>query len=218
VIAEIDPARIDERALRAAARALEAGQLVVFPTETVYGIGARPDLPAATTALFEVKSRPSSLSLPVLANDASSAWELGVPDHSAKRLAEAFWPGPLTIVMPRTDRTIPWMLGDQTATIAVRVPDHAISQALLDRAGPLAATSANPSGDPPLEHAKDLVAAFAGRAAVILVLPEDAGYPSGTPSTVVDCTSPAIRVLRTGAIGEDLLRRTLGGPAGSQTQ
>lgn len=205
---EIDPDRPDEGALRAAALAVEAGGLVILPTETVYGLAARPDLPRATARLFEAKGRPGSLNLPVLAPSASAAWDLAVPIAPARRLASAFWPGPLTLVLPRTDRSRPWALGER-ASIAVRVPDHRLTEALLRRTGPLAATSANRSGRPPLERPDDLVRTFADRVAVFLVLAPGSTPPTGVPSTVVDCTDPRIRVARRGALDEEAIRRAL---------
>ncbi len=209
VIFEVEAHRPDERALHAAAEALASGGLVILPTETVYGLAARPDTPEATGRLFQAKGRPSSLNLPVLAATEDLAWRLGRPSEQARRLAASFWPGPLTMVLPRTDLTLGWSLGERADTIAVRVPDHRFTTALLEVAGPLATTSANPSGRPPLADPSDLRAAFDAHASVFLVLRSGEAPPAGTPSTVVDCSGPGLRILRQGALSREELERDL---------
>ena len=120
----VDPAAPDATAVHAAVTALRAGDLVVFPTETVYGLAARPDDPSATARIFEAKSRPRHLALPVLAASREEAWTLAATSEAAEALARRFWPGALTIVLPRTDRSRTWGLGERRGSIAVRVPDH----------------------------------------------------------------------------------------------
>ena len=205
---EVDPAQsnIASEVLAAAARALAHGSLVVLPTETVYGIACRPDEALATERVFAAKRRPHGLNLPVLAAAAETAWELGVPDDRATRLAEAFWPGPLTMVLPRSSRSRPWELGDRRESIALRVPDLALTSSLLRRAGPMAATSANVSGEPPLSHRNELVATFGQSVAVYLVLARGIAPPHGHPSTVVDLTGEELRVLRQGPLSEERVR------------
>src|SRR5205823_4308504 len=122
-----------------------------------------------------------------------------------------FWPGPLTMVLPRSERSRPWDLGAETGSIGVRVPDHAVASALLEMAGPLAATSANISGRPPLGDPEAIVESFGAAVAVYLMLPSGAPPPAGSPSTVVDLTEDGIRVLRPGAVDEAALRRALTG-------
>ncbi|TMK85607.1 MAG: threonylcarbamoyl-AMP synthase [Actinobacteria bacterium] len=199
---EVDPADPGSltAAVEAAARALEQGNLVVFPTETVYGIACRPDDAAATARAFEAKRRPSGLNLPVLANSAESAWEVARPDRRARRLAEAFWPGPVTLILPRTERSRGWELGRRKESIAVRVPAHHLSSSILERAGPLATTSANLSGRPPLDRKEDLIAAFGEAVAVYIVLAAGATPPGGAPSTIVDLTEREMRMVRPGPV------------------
>jgi tRNA threonylcarbamoyl adenosine modification protein (Sua5/YciO/YrdC/YwlC family) len=208
---EVDPARPDlaGEALTAATRALDRGQLVILPTETVYGVASRPDLPTATAMVFEAKRRPSGLNLPVLTQTIEQAWEVARPDGRASALATAFWPGPLTLVLPRSDRSSSWELGDQRDTVAVRVPDHPLTRSLLELTGPLAATSANLSGRPPMDRPDDLVATFGHSVTVYLVLGQSQVTPSGIPSTVVDLTGPKHCVVRAGAIEEVALERAL---------
>ncbi len=201
---EVDPARPDitHHAIEAATTALRAGTLVVLPTETVYGIASRPDDESATRKLFEAKRRPAGLNLPILAPTGESAWTVGVKTHGAENLASEFWPGPLTLVLPRADVAREWYLGEEPDTVGVRVPDHAIASRLLAKTGPIAATSANLSGQPPLSSRDDLVAAFGDAVAVYLVLPPGLPPPQGQASTVVDLTAGAPSVLRDGPISE----------------
>ncbi|MGH2572021.1 MAG: L-threonylcarbamoyladenylate synthase [Actinomycetota bacterium] len=195
---EVDPARPEAAgsAIDAAADAIAAGLLVLFPTETVYGIATRPDDHAATARLFEAKRRPPDLNLPVLAANASEAFGVASATGPAERLAASFWPGPLTMVLRRTGRSSPWALGRRPDTIGVRVPDHALSGLLLARSGPLAATSANLSGHPPVEDPEALLATFGQGVAVYVVVAAGSKQPKGTPSTVVDLTGERIRILR----------------------
>ncbi|MFN2589434.1 MAG: L-threonylcarbamoyladenylate synthase [Actinomycetota bacterium] len=214
---EVDPRKPDVGAVAAASEALIAGGVVIFPTETVYGIAARPDDPLATERLFAAKDRPRSLNLPVLVSTTVQAWEVSTPHPQARRLGAIFWPGPLTMVLPRTDRSRPWALGDRGETIGVRVPDHPLTRTLLENVGPVAATSANPSGQAPLADRADLVRAFHGRAAVILALAPGAAAPAGVPSTVVGWIDGGLEILRSGGIGEaDLQRAAEGEPAQGQ--
>jgi L-threonylcarbamoyladenylate synthase len=195
-------------ALAAAARALAQGSLVVLPTETVYGIACRPDEPSATGRVFAAKRRPPGLSLPLLVAHAEAAWELGVSDVRATRLAAAFWPGPLTMVLPRSERSRPWELGERRDSIALRVPDLPLASSLLRRVGPMAATSANLSGQPPLSDRDELVATFGHAVAVYLVLVPGVAPPHGNPSTVVDLTGEEMRVLRPGPLTAERIRAT----------
>jgi L-threonylcarbamoyladenylate synthase len=181
--------------IEAAAVAAAAGRPIVFPTDTVYGIGSRPDDPAATGALFEAKGRSREFTLPVLVASVDEARRVAVFDGRAARLAAAYWPGSLTIVLPRAERSRAWDLGGDGESIGVRVPAHPLTLELLRRTGPLAVTSANRSGDPPADDRDGLVAIFGGRVAVYLVADEP---PSGTASTVVDLTGPEARIRRPG--------------------
>jgi L-threonylcarbamoyladenylate synthase len=199
---EVDSSRPAEaaEAMEAATAALRAGGLVIFPTETVYGIASRPDDPEATARLFAAKRRPAALNLPVLASSAEEAMELVEANEAARRLADAFWPGPLTMVLPRAARSREWPLGDEAGTVGVRVPDHALSLALLERAGPLAATSANLSGTAPLNDRAALQQAFGEAVAVYIVARAGTESRAEVSSTVVDLTGEDLRVLREGPI------------------
>lgn len=143
-----------------AVAAVRSGRLIVFPTDTVYGIGTMPQDAAAITRLFEAKDRPRDLTLPVLTASLDAARALARFDDRAERLAAALWPGALTLVLPRTDAIGGWDLGGDGRTIGVRVPSHPLALAVLAAAGPLATTSANRSGDPPAESCDELHATF----------------------------------------------------------
>jgi L-threonylcarbamoyladenylate synthase len=185
-----------------AARAALAGKPIVFPTETVYGLGTRPDDPRATARLFELKQRPRELELPVLVPSLPVAERLARFDDVALRLVEALWPGPLTVVLPRTPESRDWDLGGDRTTVGVRMPRHDRALAVLERAGPLAVTSANVSGTHPPSGCDELIALFGSRVEVYLC---DEVPLTGVPSTVVDLAHGEPRVLRQGALDEDAL-------------
>lgn len=218
-VLEVDPERPDtaEQAIRSAAAAIRSRRLVVFPTETVYGLSARPDDEGSTRRLFEAKRRPQGLSLPVLAASADQGFALALPTEAARSVAGRFWPGPITLVLPRTDQSRPWYLGAHTDSIAVRVPDHPVSLALLEETGPLATTSANISGSAPLLDRADLLEAFGDAVAVYLVLPPGKRPPGHRASTVLDMTGPDPRVVREGPIGLEALREVLRGVQSEST-
>jgi L-threonylcarbamoyladenylate synthase len=190
--------------LAEAVAAARRGQLIVFPTDTVYGIAVRPDDPAATDRLFTAKARPRDLTLPVLVASVTEARGIARFDDRADRLAAACWPGALTLVLPRTRASEGWDLGAGVGSIGVRVPSHPLALALLAATGPLAVTSANRSGGPPTTTCEELVAAFGDDVAVYLCEDEPVG---GSASTVVSLLGPALEVLRAGAMDERMLER-----------
>lgn len=191
-----------------AAEAALGGGLVVLPTDTVYGIGTRPDDPRATARLFEAKGRPRDLDLPVLVASRALAEEIAVVDDRARALAGRFWPGQVSLVLARTERSGGWDLGESRTTIALRVPHHPLALALLALTGPLAVTSANRSGEPTPDTAEGLREVFGD--AVEVYLCEEAPL-GGRPSTVVDLTGPQLCIVRAGAVAEDELREALAG-------
>lgn len=186
----------DPTAVGRAAKVLLGGGLVVLPTETVYGLAALASNPVATRALFARKGRGAEVPVAVLCADAEQAMALADQRPSlATQLAEAHWPGPLTMVLPRRPG-LGWALGEPAGTIGLRCPDHDLVRAIAARVGPLATTSANRHGLPTPASATEAAAQLLG--AVDLVL--DGGSISGTPSTVVDLTSGTVRVLRQGGV------------------
>lgn len=180
-----------------AAAAARAGELIVFPTDTVYGLGARPDDPAATARVFAAKQRPRDLELPVLVATLETARTIARFDERAEHLAEACWPGPLTLVLPRAAGASAWDLGGDPATVGVRIPHHPLSLALLAATGPLAVTSANRSGRPEARACDELHALFGEDVAVYLC--QDAPL-DGIASTVVDLAHGPASILREGAL------------------
>jgi L-threonylcarbamoyladenylate synthase len=186
----------DPTARRAAAAAVEQGRLVVVPTDTVYGIAARLDRPAGLAAIFEAKARPSGMALPVLVSGVEQARALALLDERAEALAGAFWPGALTIVLARTPSLTAVIGGDGTS-VGLRVPHHPALALLLAETGPLATSSANPSGRPTPEAIEEIQAAFGDVVAVYL----DGGpAQAGAPSTVVRLTGPEPVLLREGGV------------------
>lgn len=194
-------------ALDDAVELLASGGLIVMPTDTVYGIAARPDDPAATSALFEAKGRPRDLELPILVSSMGQAEDVARFDERALRLAEAFWPGALTLILPRGERSTGWDLGGDPATIGVRMPDHLLALALLGAIGPLAVTSANPSGVPPLADTDALVEAFGDRVGLYLC---EERLLAGVASTVVDLAHGGARVLRQGSVPDEAITAAAG--------
>ena len=182
-------------AIAAAVEALREGDILAVPTDTVYGLAADPWHSGAADRLFRVKGRPRSVELPVLVADAEQALTLvtGLPD-AARRLMKAFWPGAVTLVLPRRPE-VDADLGDEDATIGVRCPAHPVPLAVCREIGPVATTSANRHGEPPVTNAAAVAATLHGVAIVL-----DAGECAGAASTVVDATGETPRLLREGAV------------------
>jgi L-threonylcarbamoyladenylate synthase len=189
-----------------AVRAALEGGLIVMPTDTVYGIGTRPDDARATGRLFEAKGRPRDLELPVLVANVAAAREIAVFDERAEVLAGRWWPGPLTLVLPRAEPSRAWDLGGDPSTVGVRMPHHPMALAVLARTGPLAVSSANRSGDAMVADCDGLEQVFAD--AVEVYLCQEVKLV-GSASTVVDLAHGEWRVLRPGAITELEIRTLL---------
>jgi len=189
--------------IEAAAAAIGRGQLVLLPTDTVYGVAADAFTPSAVTGLLAAKNRGRAMPVPVLVPEASTLAGLVVNLPAvANRLAQEFWPGGLTLVLEHAP-SLAWDLGDAEGTVAVRLPDDEIARDLLRRTGPLAVSSANRSGRPAATTAEEAVEQLGAHAAVAL----DGGpRSSSAASTIVDCTAPTPRILRVGAISPERLR------------
>ena len=189
-----------EEAVEAATLAVRRGNLIVLPTDTVYGIAADAFDPAAVRKLLRAKGRGRDMPPPVLVSSATTldALAVGVPEW-ARALVEKFWPGPLTLVCTQQS-SLQWDLGDTRGTVAVRMPDHAIALEILERTGPLAVSSANLSGHPPATDA-DQAEEMLGSAVMAIV--DDGPTPGETPSTIIDVTGDRCRILRPGALSSD---------------
>ncbi len=195
------------KAIVQALQVLEQGGLVAFPTDTVYGVGAHAFLPEAVERIYHVKGRSLRKAIPLLLDSVDRLGRVAeVIPESALVLAERFWPGPLTIVLPRSP-DVPDVVTAGGPSVAVRVPDHDFALRLIGQAGGvLAATSANLSARPDPVTAEEVLGYLEGRIDLIL----DGGPCSGgVPSTVVDLTRPSPRVVREGAIASEELSQVL---------
>lgn len=192
-------------ALPRALAVLRAGGLVAFPTDTVYGVGALITSPDSIARLYEVKGRQHTKAIAVLIAEASQLEQVVAnTNDAAATLAARFWPGALTLVLPKR-QALPEALSPN-ATIGVRVPDHAVARALLAAAGPMAVTSANRSGGANALNAAEVLKQLGGRIELVL----DGGQtPGDRPSTVVDLTGKELRMLREGPISQVQIAKTL---------
>jgi L-threonylcarbamoyladenylate synthase len=200
-----DPAQLAE-GLQEAQAALRRGQLVVMPTDTVYGVAAEAFDPVAVDRLLAVKGRGRDMPPPVLVGSVRAAialiQELG---EMGKDLVDEFWPGGLTLVF-RSSPTLVWDIGETKGTVAVRMPLHAVALGLLKKTGPLAVSSANYSGQPPATTADEALEQLGDSVAVYL----DGGpCLDDVPSTIVDLTGSVPKLLRPGVIPPDRLREVV---------
>lgn len=189
-----------------AVAALAGGEVVAIPTDTVYGLSARAEDSAACQRIFQLKGRPEQVALPVLVADVATAARLAAPSAAValERLAAAFWPGPLTVVVGRAPG-VELELGGDPSSIGLRCPGDEIALALCREVGPLATTSANAHGAAPCHRAEEVAASFAGQRLAVL----DGGARDGTPSSVVSLLGPEPVLLRAGPIGLAEVREVL---------
>ncbi|MGD1997060.1 MAG: L-threonylcarbamoyladenylate synthase [Anaerolineae bacterium] len=197
--------RVEEAVIERAAALLRAGGLVAFPTDTVYGLAALPTELTAVVRIYEVKSRDASRPIALLLSDIDQLDDVAVLPQAAQPLVRRFWPGGLTLVLPKTEE-----VGEKVSpgpTVGVRIPHLALARQLIRAAGGrLAVTSANRSGEPAALTAHEVLEKLGGRIELIL----DGGRcPGGVPSTVLDCTVWPPLILRHGAVPEDAIRRVL---------
>lgn len=195
-----------ETALSSATVAVQKGKLVVLPTDTVYGVGADAFDPMAVRELLAAKGRGREMPPPVLVSAATTLDALAsrVPDY-ARKLVEEFWPGPLTLICTQQS-SLQWDLGETRGTVAVRMPDHELALALLERTGPMAVSSANKTGEPAAEDADAAERMLGEDVAIIL----DGGpVTGGLASTILDVTGERPRVLRLGALSVESLNEAL---------
>jgi L-threonylcarbamoyladenylate synthase len=183
-------------AIQEALKVLRAGGLIAFPTDTVYGLGALAFNDRAVESIYIAKDRPGDKAIPILLGDVGDLSKVtsSLPPMAA-RLASRFWPGPLTLVVPKNPN-LPEAVS-ATTTVAVRIPDHEIACTILRAAGPMAATSANISGQPSPVTAAEVFAQLSGRIELII---NGGKTPGGMPSTLVDCTGNKPIILRDGPI------------------
>lgn len=205
LILSVDPRAPDEETIAKAARAIRDGLVVAYPTDTLYGLAVDPRNTAAVRRLFELKGRAGNSPLPLIAADADQARLAGDVSGVGARLAQRWWPGPLTIVVRAASVIASETLGGGK-TVGIRVPDHPIAVALARAAGfCITATSANLSGTAAPSTAAEVAAALP-RADVIL---DGGASPGGAPSTIVDVSSSAIALVRAGAVSWDRVLESL---------
>lgn len=198
----------DLQKLEEAAAVLREGGLVAFPTETVYGLGGNALLKDASKKIYAAKGRPSDNPLIVHISDLSQLEQVAarIP-REARRMAEAYWPGPLTMIFPKAD-CIPAETTGGLDTVAVRFPSHPVAMELIRRAGvPVAAPSANRSGRPSTTTARHCVEDLTGRVDLIV---DGGSCPIGLESTILDMSGDRPRLLRPGAITREMIAETLG--------
>jgi L-threonylcarbamoyladenylate synthase len=211
-VQQIDPQHPDRKLLARAAEVLRKGLLVAYPTETFYGLGALPRDMAAVDRVFNAKGRPEKMALPLIVGDEESV-NLCAREfpQGARRLAAAFWPGPLTLVLPAADDLPPRLLGGGFS-VGLRVSPHPVASGLARAVGgPIIATSANLSGQPAPSTAAEVDEFLGDHVALIL----DGGPTHGSAaSTVLDLTADPPRVIRSGAVPLTELERVLGSRLG----
>lgn len=203
-----DTEHIDEEKLQKAARLLRDGELVAFPTETVYGLGANALDETAARKIYQAKGRPSDnpLIAHIASMDGLNVLVSRVPE-AAKKLADKFWPGPLTMVLPKNSN-VPMGTTGGLSTVAVRMPSDPVACKLIELAGvPIAAPSANTSGRPSPTLAEHVYQDMQGRIAMIV---DGGAVGIGVESTIVDVTGPVPVILRPGAITQEMLIEVLG--------
>ena len=199
-------------AARAARQAIGRGELVVLPTDTVYGLAADAFSPEAVQRLLDAKGRGRQSPPPVLVpNTATLAALAAEVPAAAAALAEAFWPGPLTIVL-LANPSLSWDLGDTGGTVALRIPDHELTLELLRETGPLVVSSANLTGEPAARTAAEARRMLGDAVAVYLEAGESPG--DGTASTIVDGTGldgdgGTLRILREGGVSREAIAELL---------
>jgi L-threonylcarbamoyladenylate synthase len=192
--------------------AIRRGGVIGIPTDTVYGLACDPANTAAVSRIYAIKRRPDRLELTLLAASIADIEDDIELNPAARRIAEAYWPGALSIISPL--RTRRWAIPRDGTTLMVRIPDHPIALALLRWTGPLATTSANRHGEPAADTAHGVAAALGTEIDTVL----DGGPSAGLASTIIDCTTMTPRVLRDGPISAGALLSLLGGFPATTTE
>jgi L-threonylcarbamoyladenylate synthase len=205
----VSPSSPEPDRLQTAVDVLRGGGVVAYPTDTLYGLAADPTNRSAVDAIFRVKGRRTGEALPLVAASLVQVERVAgrLPD-ATRRLAERFWPGPLTLIVDAWPGLAPAVHGE-TGTVAIRVPDHAVARALAEACGaPITSTSANRSGEPAVDNADDVVRSIGDRLELVI----DGGRtPGGPPSTIVDTRSADVRIIRAGAVASEWIVDALRG-------
>lgn len=186
--------------LEEAVAAVRSGRVVGTPTDTVYGLAVDPFDEAAVVRLHELKGRPEGKPFALLVGSVGAVGGVARLDGRTRRLADRYWPGPLTIVLPALMTLPPWIGDTSRRTVGVRMPDHRVSLALLSAAGPLVVSSANRSGEAPALDSVEAKETFGDEVAVYL----PGRCPGGVASTVVDATGGRLRLVRSGPLDVEI--------------
>lgn len=203
----VDPTQPETEIIRQGADLIRSGELVAFPTETVYGLGADAFQPGAVAKIFQAKGRPPENALLVHVSNMNQVPRL-VPEISAvaRKLMGRFWPGPLSIILPAR-REVPEIVRGGSSGVGLRMPSHPVALALIEATGPLAAPSANLYGRPSPTNAQHVRQDLEGKIAAIM----DGGETgAGLESTLIDLSTGTFRILRQGGISVDLIEEFLG--------
>jgi len=205
----VDADKPDPQVVEEAAEVIRRGGLVVIPTDTAYGLAGNPMDTVVVRRILEVKERKGKPGMPVLAADVSQVEDVAVLSGVARSLAESFWPGGLTLIIPAR-RPFPEGVQGPGGTLAVRVPSHMVARMIISRVGfPVTGTSANRSGGPSPRTAEEAIAQIGEYVDLVL----DSGPTSHTAdSTILDCTVDPPRAVRWGAVGREELSRWLAPP------
>ncbi|MBN1254438.1 MAG: threonylcarbamoyl-AMP synthase [Deltaproteobacteria bacterium] len=193
----IDPAQPSDHLIHQVAKVIKGGGIIIYPTETLYGLGANPFDPEAVERLFRIKGREAGKPIPFLIKDQEMLETLvaDVPS-TAKQLMEQYWPGPLTLIF-RAKEGLPPLLRGEAGTIGVRISTHPIARLIVEAVDiPLTATSANPAGEKDLTDARSIAEILGDQVDLVI----DGGNVAGQGSTVVDLTVDPPRVVRAGMI------------------
>jgi L-threonylcarbamoyladenylate synthase len=197
----------EEASIQRAIETLKAGEVVAFPTDTIYGVGVDPFNISAIIKLFEAKGRDYNKAIAILVGNIKQVEAVSeMITESARKLIEKFWPGGLTVIVPKL-KTVPDLLS-ANQSIGLRMPDHSICLRLLNEFGPLATSSANISGKQNPLSSRDVIGQLTGRIPLIL---DGGDCPGGIPSTVVDCMNDEARILRQGTISVQQIESVLHG-------
>ena len=202
IVIRIHPSNLSERELAKAAEVAKRGGLVVYPTDTVYGLGTNPLIPSAVTRVYHVKERPMDKPLPVLVSSIEAAKRLVEMTPTAECLAKRLWPGAVTLILPARP-IVPRELHAGTGRLGVRMPDHQVALRLIDMSGgALVGTSANKHGKKSPCTVEEVLEQLDGEVDVVV----DAGpTPRGMPSTVVEVLREEIRLVRRGPVDLDTI-------------
>jgi L-threonylcarbamoyladenylate synthase len=195
----------DEASIQRAIETIKGGEVVAFPTDTIYGVGVDPFNISAIIKLFEAKGRDYNKAIAILVGDIGQVEAVAEKiTESARKLIEKFWPGGLTVIVPKL-KTVPDLLS-ANQSIGLRMPDHPICLRLLNEFGPLATSSANISGKQNPLSSREVIGQLTGRIPLIL---DGGDCPGGVPSTVVDCVNDEARILRQGTISVQQIEAVL---------